>query len=302
MTYPTHPGFTLKLVEEFETPVDFKSMAADEVWTWSDGALDEGDVQFGPDAITFTADGYMNITVTATPSVGGTFSFAENKMVAKKPLSSGELRTKYNNFRYGRYEVNMKTPSQAAPKDNFNYINTMFIFRTPKTEDWRELDNEVTGDAPTGLLTNLIFGNNQMAWSAGIAEPTTTYPTGAGAMALPAGFNNRTGYHTYAFEWTPGSVKWFVDDVLIRVKGAGGLPVPEKSAKIMMNIWIFNSSGLGGNRANDVFPIVTSYDWFRFYKWDMDDTYPCSPVPTCLPAADLNLSKNNAMDGVANIP
>jgi hypothetical protein len=47
---------------------------------------------------------------------------------------------------------------------------------------------------------------------------------------------------------------------------------------------------------------VTQYDWFRFYKWDMETTYPCSPVPTCLPMTDLDGAKNNTEDGVTYIP
>ena len=156
-TYPTHEGFSLYLVEEFEQPIDVKT---DPVWTYSDGALDEGDVRFTPEGISFSG-GKMVITVSKM-DVPGSHSYAENKDVFQKPLRSGELRTKFNNFRYGRYEVRLKAPNQSG-----NYINTMFAFRTPKYQDWRELDLEVTADAPTSFTTNVIYGDKQQAWSAG---------------------------------------------------------------------------------------------------------------------------------------
>ena len=37
------------------------------------------------------------------------------------------------------------------------------------------------------------------------------------------------------------------------------------------------------------YPFTGEYDWFRFYKWDQDDKYPCA----CLPADDKDLSANN---------
>jgi beta-glucanase (GH16 family) len=291
-TYPAHDGFTLYLVEEFEQSIDVKH---DAIWTYSDGGLDEGDVRFVPEGLSF-ANGKLVITVQKK-TVPGSHSYAENKDVFQKPLMSGELRTKFNNFRYGRYEVRLKAPNQ-----NGNYINTMFAFRTPKYQDWRELDLEVTGDKPGSLTTNVIFGNNQSAWSMGIEEAVAAYPSGDGASALPSGFNNRTDFHTYAFEWTPGIVKWYVDDVLIRVKndkvGQNQLPVPEKSTKIMMNLWVFSGSGFGGDPTANTYPMSTEYEWFRFYKWDQDTTYPCSNPPACLLAEDLDESKNNADDGL----
>ncbi len=292
VAYPKRDGFTLYLVEEFNQAIDLR---ADPSWTYSDGGLPEGNVRFLPGNISF-AGGKLVISVTKQ-TVAGSFSYAENGMVFTKPLASGEFRTKFNNFRYGRYEARLKAPNQ-----NGNFINTMFAFRTPKYEDWREIDVEVTGDKPGSLTTNVIFGNNQPAWMPSMEEPANQYPSGAGAMPLPAGFNNRTAFHTYAFEWTPGTIRWYVDDVLVRVKtngvGPNSLPVPEKSAKIMMNLWIFPSNAFGGDPSLNTYPMTTEYEWFRFYKWNNDQQYPCPNPPTCLPTEDKDASKNNPDDGL----
>ena len=296
VTYPKYPGFTLALVEEFDTPIDLDK---DPVWTWSDGGLTEGKVRFVKDAISFK-DGKMLIAAR-TPGVKGSDSFAEPVsngdvgFVTNKDVASGELRSKFNNFRYGRYEARFKPPTS-----NGNFISTLFVFRTPKFEDWREIDIELTADRPLKPFTNLIWANGAAGWSEAIQEAGENFPDGPGAMPVPAGFNHQTAAHTYAFEWLPEKITWFVDGQPVRVKVGGKLPVPEKSAKIVMNLWIFaNAGGFGGDPTRNAYPLTAEYEWFRFYKWDNEKTYPCAGPPDCLAAEDRNKSKNNPSDGLA---
>ncbi|HEX4405071.1 MAG TPA: hypothetical protein VH560_09605, partial [Polyangia bacterium] len=95
-TYPTYPGFTLYLAEEFNAPIDLDK---DPLWTWGDGTIDDGLARFGEDAITF-ADGLMKITVTQDPTPAGMsitkLGAAPGAMVGAQPLKSGEFRSKYN--------------------------------------------------------------------------------------------------------------------------------------------------------------------------------------------------------------
>jgi hypothetical protein len=84
--------------------------------------------------------------------------------------------------------------------------------------------------------------------------------------------------------------------------GKNSLAVPKESTKIVMNLWVFTSKDLGGgDPALNTFPIAGQYDWFRFYKWNQDTTYPCTATPGCLPAADLQLAKNNAADPLPDL-
>jgi beta-glucanase (GH16 family) len=216
-------------------------------------------------------------------------------------LKSGELRTKFNNFRYGRYEVRMKSADMTG-----NYIATMFTYRTPGFQEWREIDVELLGDKPNTVLSNLIVANNQALWSPDIEEPAYNYPFGLAPSGLPAGYNNRTAFHTYAFEWTPNQIRWFVDDLMVRVKQTGigedNLPVPELPSKIIMNTWVFPNSDFGGNPALNTYPFTTEYEWFRYYKWDGEVHYPCANPPACLDPTDLDYSKNNSEDGITPYP
>jgi hypothetical protein len=65
-----------------------------------------------------------------------------------------------------------------------------------------------------------------------------------------------------------------------------------------MNLWVFPSSSFGGDPTKNTYPFSSEYDWFRFYKYDNDGEYPCATPPSCLPAADLDMSKNNPDDGL----
>ena len=100
--------------------------------------------------------------------------------------------------------------------------------------------------------------------------------------------------HIYAFNWTPGKIEWFVDGMSIHTfMGEPQNQVSTKSAKIMMNLWIFGSSAAFGNPAQNQYPFSAKYDWFRFYKADAETMYPCAPTPACLPAEDKTTSSQN---------
>ena len=295
--YPKYDGFTPYLIEEFNAPLD---LDLDPNWTYGDGALNEGMTRMMKENISFEG-GSMVLKITDTPQPGA-YSFSAADNVAAKPLSSGELRTIYNNFRYGRYEVRMKAPSTGS-----NYLFTMFTYRAPAYLLWREIDIEVQASPQNSFITNLITAApGTRVWSASIEDATTQYPHGGAASGIPASYDSQSDYHVYAFEWLPTEIKWYIDGTLIRTKqdgvGKNNLAVPRESTKIVMNLWVFASKGLGGgDPALNTFPIAGQYDWFRFYKWDEDATYPCKATPGCLPAADLELSKNNVADPLPDV-
>src|SRR5450432_1188783 len=159
--YPKRTGFTLYLVEELNAPLDLDK---DPLWTWGDGTIDDGLARFGEDAITF-ADGKMKITISKGDTPAGRsivkLGAPPGAMVQAKTLKSGEFRSKYNMFRYGRYEVSMKAPAAES-----NFVLSMFSFRTPHYQEWREIDFELVADLPTSLSTNVIVGMNMTGFNA----------------------------------------------------------------------------------------------------------------------------------------
>lgn len=300
-TYPDYPGFKPYLVEEFNSPIDLNR---DPFWTWGDGALFDGQTHMVEKNITFE-NGSMVLHLTKEPVLGG-YSFSAADNVADKPVSAAEFRTIYNEFRYGRYEVRMKS---AAGGTN-NFLHTMFAYRAPAYLLWREIDIELTASPQNNFISNIIVAPpGTRVWNGGIEDSTRTYPYGGnGGEALPGNFNTSSEFHTYAFEWLPTSVKWFIDGKLVRVKldaqGKNSLVIPKESTKIIMNMWVFGNQNLGGgDPANNTYPITGEYDWFRYYRWTDEKTYPCADLATrsCLTADDLKWAKNNPKDGLPDI-
>lgn len=287
---PTYPGYELVLEEHFDAPLDLNG---DAIWTWSDGGTRGGQVRYIEENISFR-DGVMRI-LTSQPdtAIPASQSFAENTPELKSmAITSGELRTKFNNYRYGRYEARIKAPIPVPDARNQgNFVTQFLVSRTPLQEDYRQITFDLFGGRPDGLLTNVV--------NAPGIDSNESNKNYAVTHDLAPGFDTGEGFHTYAFVWKADSIAWYIDDALMAVRNypldnPGGPPVPEKSAKIALNTWVFNESyafgGIDGH-ANH-YPFTTEVDFIRFYKED-GEIYPCDAPPACLPPEDLNASKNN---------
>jgi beta-glucanase (GH16 family) len=293
LTYPQYPGFTLALAEEFDCPLDLDS---DAIWTWSDGGPSDGQVRYQKSAIAF-GGGLMTITAT-NASVPSSASYSEpakgqtTGVVATKPITSGELRTKYNNYRYGRYEFRIKAPSanpghELDPTQSGNFLVGGFVFRTPEWQEWNEIDNLLEANIPTQFSGNLINALNAASYPGGNAAPWST------SSGLPANYKIIDS-HTYAFEWTPSGVKWFVDGGLVHsFTGTAQAPIPTNSTKIMLNQWVFTNAAAFGDPTKNIYPFSTQVDYVRFYRWNQETTYPCASLPGCLRSTDTDFSQNN---------
>lgn len=290
--HPTYDGFELWLAEDFDQALDLQNHP---VWTYSDGGFQTH--RFTEDSVTFE-DGKMVLTLSdEVQPTSCTYSGMGD--IPEQPRTSGELRTKHNWFRYGRYETRLKVP-MVQPNDpaiNGNYIASLFIYRTPACQGWREIDIEITGDSASSYGSNLITGED-CNWSADKEDHER--------VDLP-GLNFRTGFVTVGFEWLPGKITWYtLDDAgaQTNVRVLESANVPDVPGKLMMNLWVFSEPfNFGGpDGANNELPFRAEYDFVRFYKWNMDMEYPCPDFSdTCLAAEDIDLTKNNSCDGIPEL-
>jgi hypothetical protein len=290
-SYPEYPGFTLKLVEDFDEPLD---LVADPNWTYSDGMPDGDYTRFAKQAVSFAGG---NAVITATKPSGGVVgdgypTYAEGvegffpKPVVEAPVLSGELRTKHNNWRYGRFEARVK------PALNSNVTSAFFTFRSPKWQEWRSLTFDLTPEnAPTRAGTNIIYGNSCLGYGCTVnAYSALPVPSLAGGGTIYDDF------YTYTIENMPDAVKWYVDNALIRTETSN---LAEKSMKVLLDLYVFyKDSWGGGSPLDNTYPMSMQIDWVRLYKANVDPTYPCSPLPDCQPAEDRDDQKNNAEDGL----
>jgi len=308
VTYPPHDGFTLQLVEDFPMPLDLDH---DPIWTWSDGSPADGQTGFRKDQLGFP-NGHMTITADApagcapmTSNAGcipGRMAYGEalnpnaQANVGTMGVWSGELRTKYNNYRYGYYEVKYQAPvanpgMEMTDTASGDYLSTMFIFRTPKNVVWNEIDIELEPNHHNQIGGNVVNAQGAVGYPGGNADPLM-------GVNGPAGYAI-TQEHIYAFSWTPTKVEWFMDGVSIHSfagrPGTGPTnsdPIPTLSAKIMMNLWVFSGNAFGDGK-NNKYPFHATYDYLHFYKFSGEAKYPCDPVPGCLDATDKTKSAQN---------
>jgi Glycosyl hydrolases family 16 len=286
--YPVYPGYRLALAEEFDTPFDLDH---DPLWTWSDGYSDLGFCRYIKEAVVIR-NGVATITMDRPPvpfPPEGYPSYAEGLRdhypadVRPCLLTSGEIRTKYNMFRYGRYEFRLKRPRLG----HGTFLATGFVFRSPKWQDWREVDIEITENSDRFLQTNILYGDNRPKYD----------PSFAGYEEARLPFPIDDGFHVYVIEWLPTRVAFYVDPDRnprpTRTARPASLPIPDKPGKLMMNLWTYNKPEKG------TYPMQYEIDYVRFFKSDLEaGPYPCADAPECLDPADRDYSKNNANDGI----
>jgi beta-glucanase (GH16 family) len=314
--YPKYPGFNLEVAEDFNT-ADWTGglkwapgyVSNDAVWEPSDGGFSGNRVRFSPDNIVFKNDAmYLRIDSIPQPA---SFSKSEGdnceadgvttnlqfctsqnpnggvKFAPAADFKGGEIRTKNNHFRFGRYEVDIDPPDRTGPNSADGFIAAMFTWFTPRDFHWRENDVEILGSKANTFLTNIFFSNKNPVWDANIESSNQN-------TAVPGTYDPRQP-HTYAVEWLPASVKWFVDGNLVRTYGTGtlkaGVEISQLSTKVVMNFWLMAGGAVGGAGANNQYPLETKFDNFRYYRWDNDGDKKAYPEAACLNKASQGCSK-----------
>ncbi|MFA6456251.1 MAG: family 16 glycosylhydrolase [Bacteroidota bacterium] len=160
--------------------------------------------------------------------------------IAQKPYRGAEYRTK-ETFTYGRFEVRMKPAQRVGILSSFFTYNDNY----PKTP-WNEIDIEILGRYADDVQFNPIT------------------PTGNHEVHRQIAFNPSQDFHTYAFEWTPSSVTWFVDGNAVHQQTGAHIDSLKYPQKIMMNVWNPNYPGWAGVWNEKVLPAFAYYDWVSY--------------------------------------
>ena len=180
------------------------------------------------EANTVFAEGFMKQTVTNVPMAG-------------KRYSCGSYQSRQK-FGYGRYETRMKAARGSG------IISGMFTY-TGKTyggDPHDEIDFEFLGRDTTKVQTN-YFVNGE----------------GGHEELTELGFDAGYGFHTYAFEWRPNSIEWFIDGRSVRKVTRAKGPLPSHPGKIGAFVWATHLSDWAGGFAPNSL-IETVYDYIRF--------------------------------------
>ncbi|MER2490321.1 carbohydrate-binding protein [Catenovulum sediminis] len=262
-----YPGYTLKLDERFDT-------FDNSIWAKGDGAVGtESDCRFTPQGVQIN-NGKLELVIR-NEFVPASWSNDHQSWKGDYHYSCGELRTiPAKRIKYGRIETRMKAPARAQAS---GYISSLFTYRHEGSpREWEEIDVELEGGRPDKFQANLIYGENAGSWS-----ETRNW----GAWEDKINIAPADQWRVYAIEWTPSAIKWYVDGVLHKTLDQSDIdcvpncvspqiyptPIPDDLTELMMNFWIPNDNiqdAFGGNKANNVYPMVTEYDWVRIYQLD----------------------------------
>ena len=229
-------GYELFFEDNFDGPNE-------EFWDAGVATFNGNRATFRPENISYS-DGKMVFTL-------------KNEQFNGKPYTGAELRTDNDTgfYSYGCYEVRMKS---AGPSGT---VSSFFAFRF---NPWQEIDIEVVGKNNYSMLTNIYYNDGPEGAANNDPFQVPPFPRGIGHP-----YDASTEFHTYAFEWLPGEIKWYRDGKLVKqatVDGADPNQIPNLEMQIMMNLWVSDAPSFAGEIDDSNFPVQSEYDWVRFYK------------------------------------
>ena len=163
----------------------------------------------------------------------------------------GALQTD-ESYLYGRFEVRMKSIGSEGVVSSFFTYNTNWETDLGNL-NWNEIDIEMTGNRDNSVQFTTHHPGNPNSWSYG--------------EIIEVGFNPHEDFHDYAFEWTPNSIKWFVDNEQVYEQPYSIVDDLNFSQKIMMNVWPAIWEDWVGIWDNQSTPQHAYYDFVKYYEY-----------------------------------
>ena len=197
-----------------------------------------------PTLAKITSEGALQIDATTTGA-------NEYNCYYKTPcewVSSKYITKDKIGFKYGRLEARIKGPVGPGTWGAFWMLGADI-----DTRIWPwcgEIDvTELVGKSP-----NMAYGYLHGLLSGGFGGRGTT-------VDMPNGFANE--YHTYAVDWLPESIDWYVDGVLF-----GSQQKKDKDWVFDHEFYLVVNLAMGGNLGGAIEPGLRqasmSFDWIRF--------------------------------------
>ncbi|MEM7662270.1 MAG: family 16 glycosylhydrolase [Pseudomonadota bacterium] len=177
-----------------------------------------------------------------------------NKLSPTNPHTSGEYQ-KRGWYGFGRFEVVMRAAEGSGLVSSF-FTHTGPYFGDPHDE----IDFEVLGKDTTRIWLNWFKDG-----------------TPGAAKWHRLGFDATADFHLYAFEWTPETIRWYVDGELIYERPEGSLSVPTTPGRIIVNLWSGREAAYGWHGTPD-FDVAShaSYQCVSYRSFNDVDSPQCS--------------------------
>jgi beta-glucanase (GH16 family) len=253
------PGWVLTWSDEFDGP---DGSAVDP----SKWVHDIGGGGWGNSELEYYTDGTQNavvqggnlvITATTDGAASHTCSFPSSgpcKYTSARLLTKGQFSQKY-----GRFEARIQIPEGQGLWPAFWMLGANIdAVNWPSCGEIDIMEN-------VGREPSVNHGSLHMP----AAGSTTADDQLTGMYTLSAGAKLGDGFHSYAIEWTPSSIKFFVDDVLYETQtpqtATGRTWEFDQPFFILLNVAV-GGTFPGAPDATTAFPQTMKVDWVRAYQ------------------------------------
>lgn len=193
----------------------------------------------------------------------GTFNYTSGFIDSDRDTNTTATQAKFD-FQYGYVEVRARVPAGKG-------LWPAFWMLPSDHSTSHEIDiMEILGDRPDKTYMTLHYGSQSV---------------GSSWAVLNTDFSK--GFHTYAVDWTPDYIAWYIDGVeQYRVTDQSILP--NKRFFLIANLQV-GGSWPGSPDASTVFPANYDIDYIRV--WKKGDA-----IPVVLPPLATNLLQNPSFE------
>lgn len=186
---------------------------------------------------------------------------AKKQRVRAKAYTSARLRTANmpngGQWTNGRFEARLKLP------DGTGMWPAFWMLPTDPAESW-PISGEIDILEATGQADMIAFGTIHY----GQLFPDNEF-TGGRILKQPDAWSD--GFHTYAIEWEPNEMRWYVDDLLYSVKTPADLSdsafwtFENYQYHFLLNIAV--GGNIGGAVDESMLPQTMDVDYVRVYDF-----------------------------------
>jgi beta-glucanase (GH16 family) len=182
-------------------------------------------------------DGAGHLVLKAIKEPTNGYAYSSARLFTRTALTRGL-------FRYGLFEARIKVPTGAG------IWPAWWLLGLDNPYSWPQCGEIDVMEAPASSSTlNQVHMGTHSPSAANPANEVSKAPPGTPVTA-PPGTTWGDAYHTYAVEWTPGRLEWFIDEkptgVVTRadVEAAGGRWVfDHRPASLVLNVAVGGWAG-----------------------------------------------------------
>lgn len=207
----------------------------------------------------FTWDGNLATFSPTNVAVANgvlTMSLTNAAVGSTKPYLGVEARST-KTITYGKISARMRFAKGSG------VVSGLVLFYTPYPNcDWNEIDIEHLGNSATSSQLNaMVFAGTYNPSCTASVTPTQE------PLVTSLGFDAEADYHLYDVEWTPASVKYYADGVLLRT-WTTNISLLKRPMNVLLTIWASDAASWAGPINSSSVPTTAQVDWIKVYTYN----------------------------------